>query len=579
MNRIRNIGVGFRLAMAFGLVAVLLVAVIGVALQNSAQETRNRGSIVSATNTGRDVLAAKFSLADLKSSQTAYALEAVSNISGATDDSAGSRAQYLLDAATFNTDLNRVSDDALTAAERSQLRDLRSRFVSFEELDKQIVALYRAETAESSQAATRLALTDADVAFDKMAQSADGLVRLTTQAVLRDEAAADRAAHRAHALTLVAGGLALLLAAALSVVITRSITRPLAQAVDVLRDVADGDLARRIDSVAKDEVGQMGQALNQALDRISAALIGIADGSSTLAAASEELSAVSQQMSSGTEETAVQAVSVSAAAEQVSQSIGSVSGGAGELGISIQEISASTQDASRVAHDAVIVAQSTNETMIQLGAGAAEVGEVIKIITSIAEQTNLLALNATIEAARAGEAGKGFAVVAGEVKDLARRTARSSDEISRKIGTIQADTEHAVEAIAQIVSVIGEINGIQSVIASSVEEQAATTSEISRSVTEAAAGSADIAANITGVAETARSTAQGATDTHQSAQELAELAGELLRLVGQFRLDDRAAGVGGQVRTPGNGAPGANGNGNGRASGNGTRRATKQAVH
>ena len=117
-------------------------------------------------------------------------------------------------------------------------------------------------------------------------------------------------------------------------------------------------------------------------------------------------------------------------------------------------------------------------------------------------------MNATIEAARAGEAGKGFAVVANEVKELAKQTAKATEDISRKIEAIQGDTKGAVEAIAQIGKIINQINDIQNTIASAVEEQTATTSEISRNVAEAARGSA-IAQNITGVAQAARSTTEG----------------------------------------------------------------------
>jgi methyl-accepting chemotaxis protein len=116
---------------------------------------------------------------------------------------------------------------------------------------------------------------------------------------------------------------------------------------------------------------------------------------------------------------------------------------------------------------------------------------VIKVITSIAQQTNLLALNATIEAARAGEAGKGFAVVANEVKELAKETAKATEDISQKIEAIQSDTRSAVQAIAEISSIISKINDYQNTIASAVEEQTATTNEIARNVTEAAKGIGD----------------------------------------------------------------------------------------
>ena len=139
-----------------------------------------------------------------------------------------------------------------------------------------------------------------------------------------------------------------------------------------------------------------------------------------------------------------------------------------------------------------------------------EIGQVIKVITSIAQQTNLLALNATIEAARAGEAGKGFAVVANEVKELAKETAKATEDISRKIEAIQTDTKAAVDAIGTISGVINQINGISSTIATAVEEQNATTNEMARNVSEAARGSGEITSNIAGVAQAAESTSRGA---------------------------------------------------------------------
>jgi methyl-accepting chemotaxis protein len=270
--------------------------------------------------------------------------------------------------------------------------------------------------------------------------------------------------------------------------------------------------------------------------RRQAALVsGIADNTHALASASEELTSVSQQMSAAAEETTAQANLVSAAAEQVSGNARTVSGSIENLVTSIHEIARSAQEAASTARQAVDLAGVTTGTMNALGSSSAEIGKVVNVITSIAEQTNLLALNATIEAARAGEAGKGFAVVANEVKELARETAKATEDIGAKIQAMQGDTQRAVSVIGEIGTVIERINELQTKIATAVEEQSVTTSEISRNIGEATTGSSEIAENIVQVAQAAQSTAEGASNTQVSSQELARMAMALQRLVEEYR--------------------------------------------
>jgi methyl-accepting chemotaxis protein len=180
------------------------------------------------------------------------------------------------------------------------------------------------------------------------------------------------------------------------------------------------------------------------------------------------------------------------------------------------------------------MAEQTNATMSRLGASSVEIGNVVKVITSIAEQTNLLALNATIEAARAGEAGKGFAVVANEVKELAQETAKATEDIHQRVSAIQADTGAAAEAIRRMGTIVEEINDYQATIASAVEQQSATTSEMSRAVAEAAMGSQTIAASIASVADTSTTTTQGVSDAQGAAADLAAMSQNLRQLVGRF---------------------------------------------
>src|SRR5438093_3256406 len=359
--------------------------------------------------------------------------------------------------------------------------------------------------------------------------------------------------------------------------VARGITRPLGELVLGLDALAGADLTAGVHVKGQDEVARLGTSFNRAVDDLSMVVRRIRESAWTLASSSEELSATSTQMGASAEETSAQASAVSAAAEQVSANVNTVAASAEEMSASIHEIAASAHEAAAVAAQAVEAAGATNETIRQLGDSSAEIGEVIKVITSIAEQTNLLALNATIDAARAGDAGKGFAVVANEVKELAKGTAAATEEIGQKVVAIQGDARAAMTAISRISEVITRINDIQGTIASAVEQQTATTNEITRHVTEAATGAGEIAANVTGVAQAAQDTSSGAASAQSAAQDLARLAEELSLTVSRFVVEGsarlrrmppatRGAEVDGNARL----APSLAGAGRGATGGNGT---------
>ncbi len=317
--------------------------------------------------------------------------------------------------------------------------------------------------------------------------------------------------------------------------VTWDVSTKVDELLQVVHAASHGDLTREIHVGGNDPIGKIGDGLAVFLKQLRANLGAIGNTAALLASSSEELSSVSQQIGITADETTKQTQLVSAASTEVDQNVQTVAAGAEEMSASIKEISRSATNAMKVAHQAVELSASTSQTMSRLEESSTEIGKIIKVITSIAQQTNLLALNATIEAARAGEAGKGFAVVATEVKELARQTARATEDIGRKVDSIQGETQAAVKAINQVSEIINQINDISNSIASAVEEQTASTAEISRNVASAAHSTAQISGNIARVASSAEQNSEGASQTKQAASELARMASELQQLVSAFR--------------------------------------------
>jgi methyl-accepting chemotaxis protein len=318
--------------------------------------------------------------------------------------------------------------------------------------------------------------------------------------------------------------------------LVRQLTAPLRELRSLFDAATEGDLSRRGSWLHQDEFGDLVRGYNAMADALSTTLTTVATGAGGLTAAAEELTVSSGEVSASAGESATQAGVVAASAEQVSASVRTVAAATEEMSASIREIAQNAAAASQIASDAVHTVVAANSTVGQLGSSSAEIGNVVKVITQIAEQTNLLALNATIEAARAGEAGKGFAVVASEVKDLARETSLATEDIGRRVEAIQADSQGAAAAIAEISAIIEKINETQATIASAVEEQTATTNEMSRSIAEAAQGAGEIASSITGIARAAESASEGVGATLGSAGDLTRMSIGLSETVARFTL-------------------------------------------
>ncbi|MGA3105398.1 MAG: methyl-accepting chemotaxis protein [Terriglobales bacterium] len=455
-------------------------------------------------------------------------------------------AKARFDAAWVNLDkdlatLTQLSPRWTVQANRDQLAAMKQGTVKFRSLQEQALQISSSGTPDAVEKAGNFYADTATPAGDEVAKSVAELV--TSYEQLNEKSKDDlESASRSLVWTLSAATLASIgIGVFVAIFLARGISASTSAVLRQAEAIAAGDLTRDDLKVrSHDELGDLTVAVNKMSGSLKKMIVSIRADAMQVASASEELNSTSQQITANSEETSAQADVVSKAAQTVSQNLQTVATGAEEMGASIKEIAKNATEAARVATGAVRVAETTTATVSKLGDSSTEIGQVIKVITSIAQQTNLLALNATIEAARAGEAGKGFAVVANEVKELAKETAKATEDISRKIEAIQTDTKAAVEAIASISGVINQINDISGTIATAVEEQNATTNEMSRNVSEAAQGSGEITSNIAGVAEAAQGTTRGATDTQKASQQLVETSNELRHLVEQFKINASA---------------------------------------
>ncbi|WP_244424248.1 methyl-accepting chemotaxis protein [Methylobacterium sp. GXF4] len=355
-----------------------------------------------------------------------------------------------------------------------------------------------------------------------------------------------------------------------SLLIGRSITRPLGRLHRRMRTLAEGDITSPVsDTERGDEIGRMAEAVEvfrqamvakgemdvaaardaeakieraQALDALTRQFEGNAGTlMQGLTSAATEMQASAATMAQSAARTSTRSAQVAEAAQETSASVQTVAAATEEMSTTIREISGQMARSSAMIGQAATEAQRTDAIVRDLAEGAEKIGAVASMIAAIASQTNLLALNATIEAARAGEAGRGFAVVASEVKELAGQTAQATAEIATRVGAVQASTRQAVEAIQEIGRTVTEVNTLATSVAAAIEEQEATTGEIVRSVAQAADGTSTVTGNIADVSTAAQESGKAAEQVLAAASELAQKSGRLSAEITHFLDRVRAA--------------------------------------
>lgn len=309
---------------------------------------------------------------------------------------------------------------------------------------------------------------------------------------------------------------------------------------DLFKRLADGDLSRSWDTevsvVLHGDFQKLQQDANATVAQLSEMISRVKNDATLVSASATKVIIVSTQLEDNAMSASQKAVSVSTAVNSISGNVDSIAGAAEEMNVSIKEIVKNTQRSSTVAVQAVSLTQAADARVAKLASSSKDIGDMVKVINSIAEQTNLLALNATIEAARAGDAGKGFAVVANEVKELAKETAKATEDISRKIHAIQNDSTSAADGIREIDSIVQQINDLQSNTASAMEQQSATTQEISRSINTVATGTSGMSLDVGELAKGTDETSEAVHTAKEEVMQLNQVAGNLQKLVGNFTL-------------------------------------------
>ncbi|MFM9891368.1 methyl-accepting chemotaxis protein [Achromobacter xylosoxidans] len=528
-NLFGNLSIGTRLALGFGTVLALLLALTGL----SQYELTHIGGINRAITEQTWAKANAINIIDVTTRANARAnLELIVNTDPRTAETLFARIDT--NRKTIDQALETLRPLFRTEDERQKLRlleDVRGRYVkSFQGVG---VLLKRGERDAARQRLLEETLPLLDGLQDRVIE----ISRIQSAEMVDAGADSQRVIDNAGMLNLILSGLAIVLGGLFAWRVSKSITAPLAQAVSVAETVARGDLGQPIHAVTRDETGRLLRALHDMQDKLAGAVRTIRAGSETISSAAGQIAAGNTDLSSRTEEQAASLEETAASMEELASTVKQNADNARQA----NQLAAS---ASEVAQRGGAVVSAVVSTMGDISASSRKISEIVSVIDGIAFQTNILALNAAVEAARAGEQGKGFAVVAGEVRSLAQRSAQAAREVKTlieasvsKVAEGAGQAENAGTTMQEVVASVKRVTDIMGEIAAASQEQASGIEQVNRAVSQ--------------MDEVTQQNAALVEEAAAAAGSMQDQAHALVRAVGVFRLSEDAARREAVVAQPG----------------------------